>query len=512
VAGTPSYGSLTVNLAPAAAGGQWRLQGDTNWQSSGFTYSNLNSGNQIVEFKSVSGYDTPATRQVYVADSQVNTISATYLVDIPSGATIPSLLQFSDVSQPLAGQPPYPWCGQLLTDSGYGSGCVVKPRVVLTAAHVVFNDASLSFVTGVNWFFQRYQSPGTADDYEPPAQVPRGWYVFSGYATARTNDNSPGVSSPVSQNQDVAALYFMADAGRGGYSGYLVSNPNGTEWLQAGAQKTLIGYPVDGAAGLFPGRMYGTIPGTRNFAQVTNQVFSTTDILGYPGMSGGPLCVLYSNATYFPAGIFLGGSGGATIVRAIDGAVADLINRAEETAYTSDNNTGGGVILLTSSTGGLFATGNFQVMITPAAAITAGAGWRVTTDTNNPGTYYSDSNATYSLPAENYTLTFHAASGYVTPPNRPLAVVASQTGALVVTYTSTNIVPYALPIGMSNGVVQLSFSAPTGQRYAIERSTNLTAWVTLGTNTVGADGVLRVGDSNLTNNLQRAFYRARFAP
>ena len=64
-----------------------------------------------------------------------------------------------------------------------------------------------------------------------------------------------------------------------------------------------------------------------------------------PGMSGGPLCVQYTNDTYYPAAVYLGGSA-QTVVRAIDGAVADLVNRADVSANTGDNNTGGGVVLL----------------------------------------------------------------------------------------------------------------------------------------------------------------------
>jgi hypothetical protein len=364
----------------------------------------------------------------------------------------------------------------------------------------------LSYVTGVKWFFQRY-----AGQYEPPTQMPRGWYVFDSYSAARTNDNSPGVSSPASQNLDVAALYFLEDAGRGGYGGYLVSEPGVAEWLQVPGAKTLIGYPVEGVNETTRGQMYFTPAlSSIHFSLVTNRVFKTTDLFGYPGMSGGPLCVQYTNNAYFPAAVYLGGSGQG-IVRAIDGAVADLINKADSTANTGNDFVGGGVILLISGGGSLFAMGNFQITINPPQAVAAGAGWRVTQLTNKPTTYYSDSSATYSLPAApDYTLTFHAAHGYLTPANRSLGVVANQTAALTITYT--NIVPQALPATMSNGVARLAFSASIGQRYAIERSTNLTAWVTLNTNTIGTNGVLSVSDSNLTNHLQRAFYRARFVP
>ena len=160
--------------------------------------------------------------------NEENSSTVTYLVAEQLGATPPSVLQFTDATTPEFGLP-YVYNGQLLTDVGYGSGCVVQPRVVLTAGHMVFNDATLSFAQNAYWFFQEY-----AGTYNPPAQIPAGWYVFSGYAAARTNDNSPGVESPASQDQDVAALYFLGDAGRGGASGYLVSETNGTEWFAGG--------------------------------------------------------------------------------------------------------------------------------------------------------------------------------------------------------------------------------------------------------------------------------------
>ena len=89
------------------------------------------------------------------------------------------------------------------------SGVVVKPRVVLTAAHVLFDDRLLSYVTEARWFFRKQKG-----EYEPLPQTPRGWAKRDGYATARTNDIrsrglSPGESSPESRNEDVAAMYFV---------------------------------------------------------------------------------------------------------------------------------------------------------------------------------------------------------------------------------------------------------------------------------------------------------------
>src|SRR5262249_1765060 len=148
---------------------------------------------------------------------------------------------------------PYVFCGQLQSDVGYGSGCAVMERVVLTAAHVVFDDVALTPVPGVNWFFQRH-----AGVYEPPPKPARGWGMLSGYAAPRTNDASPGISSVASKNRDVAALYFLSTAAGGGFSGYLVSHTGAGEWLFNSSQQTLVGYPVEVVLEPTRGQMHAT--------------------------------------------------------------------------------------------------------------------------------------------------------------------------------------------------------------------------------------------------------------
>ena len=101
--------------------------------------------------------------------------------------------------------------------------------------------------------------------------------------------------------------------------------------------------------------MHSTTPADLNFTAVNDsagKVFVTTDIQSFPGNSGGPLCVL-TNGVYYPAAIYLGGVDEAR-VRAINGAVADLINRAEVSSFTGDNSTGGGVVILTAGSGSSF--------------------------------------------------------------------------------------------------------------------------------------------------------------
>jgi hypothetical protein len=158
---------------------------------------------------------------------------------------------------------PHGFNGQLESDVGYGSGVAVQWNVVLTAAHLVFNDQTLSYVSQVYWRFR--QETGM---FSPLLQAARAWHVLSGYAAQRTNDVLGGLgpdrSSPQSRNLDVAALYFEEPVAGGGYGGYLPCDTVPNSWLTSTSQKLLVGYPVDGSvlgdASIVPGVMYQVGP------------------------------------------------------------------------------------------------------------------------------------------------------------------------------------------------------------------------------------------------------------
>jgi hypothetical protein len=462
----------------------------------------LLSGQHIVEFKTIAGRETPSARAVTVVANQLTVVGVTYSLADGSTATTPSSLQFLDIIESPLDQfkLPYAFCGQVQSDAGYGSGVVVKEKVVLTAAHVVFNDATLSHVDQARWFFQRQ-----AGDYEPLPQSARGWYVFSGYAAQRAAENTPGQSSPVSQNQDVAALYFLNPAGRGGYTGYLVSDAGGTEWLQVSELKTLVGYPVEGIAQNNIGRMHATLPANVQFSRLldplVNRVFTTTSIRGYPGMSGGPVCVRYTNGRYYPAAVFLGGSG-QTVVRAIDGGVAELINRAETTANTGDNNTGGGVILWAAGNSTAFNPGLFRVNFSPTNIVAQGAAWRVK-DGADP-TWLSDNNLYYPLTPGAFNIEFRPVAGYGTPLGRAINVVANQTAVIDVYY---NLLTFSPPQFLANGNLRMTMSGTTGRIYQLQASTNLVNWTDIRSLT-NANGVLVFTNAPISGS-PKGFYRVR---
>jgi len=388
-------------------------------------------GSYTLEFTNTAGpWVSPGRRLVAVEANRLKEITAQYLVGDES-TVLP--VGFQNVTS-FGPNHPYTFCGQILSDAGWGSGWVAKERVVLTAAHVVYDDVQFSFqpVGDVKWFFQRQ-----VGSYEPPPKLPRGWCVFTSYSAQRSADDTPGgYSSLASQDLDVAALYFFQLAARqsapgapGGYGGYLVSRP-GQEWLFGANAKTLAGYPVEGkdATGnpVVPGRIYATNsqpPPT--FEVRSNGVYRTLGVQGLPGMSGGPLCVQFpANNFFFPAAIYLGGSS-ETLVRLIDDDVVNLINCAEAMADAGQDHVSGGPPRLNP---GETAPTNYYAFVTvyllPPEVTNHEAQYRFL----NPVTmkisdYYDEQTNLFIFPGNNPTaidrdgwdIEFTAIPGYIAP-------------------------------------------------------------------------------------------------
>lgn len=76
----PLPGSLIITLGPpaaVAAGGQWRVDGGS-WQPSGATAAGLAPGSHTVEYYGVSGWSAPLTETVNVANTQATQLTRTY--------------------------------------------------------------------------------------------------------------------------------------------------------------------------------------------------------------------------------------------------------------------------------------------------------------------------------------------------------------------------------------------------------------------------------------------------
>ncbi|MCX6872383.1 MAG: hypothetical protein NTW21_01025, partial [Verrucomicrobia bacterium] len=407
-------GGLLVMLKPEnlAAGSvatanraQWRLAGvgDTEWKDSGTTVSGLVPGNHLIECKDVPGRATPPPATATIVNGQTSVSTLTYFLEQEQVGTPPGVLTFASVSA--SEDRPYAYCGQIRSDAGSSSGFVVRPRVVATAGHVVFDDGALATASGLEWLFQRDR-----DGYEPQPQLPRGYYLMTGYAAQRALENSPGNATPQSQNLDAATLYFLADAGRGGFSGYLASDSSRNEFLLSPALKMLVGYPVTGIPTGDRDRMHATPAANLGFDQAFGRTYTTPDIHSVGGNSGGPLCVRFENGNFYPAAIYLGGTA-QTVVRAIDGEVVELIGFAEASGADGILSTGGSLIVDAPTPIGTPALGALQVRLEPAAARAAGAGWRLRAQ----APYRPSGSREDALDPNTYTVEFSTVDGFLSP-------------------------------------------------------------------------------------------------
>ena len=417
-----AIGALAVSIEPASvagadgdARGQWRIIGETAWRDSGTVAEGLPAGPYEMEFKPVVSRATPPPQTVNVAGAILYTITGTYLVEDATPGETPAPLSFA-ATQAV----PYGFAGQVHSSAGFASGTAVRSRVVLTVAHALFDDVTLSAVTDARWYHQKARG-----DFEPPPQVARGWYIFDGYASQRATDlgsgsGSVGISTPESQRFDVAAMWFLTPSARGSFSGFLRTDPD-NEWLLAARRRTLAGYPLEGVPEPVRGVLHASNPDTAvPMTKVNDVVYSTAAVKGFPGMSGGPLFVEKDGA-FFPAAIFLGGTA-QTLVRVIDTQVVDLINRGEVSGNGGDNNVGGGITVVSPGvTASPFAPTLIGCTFGPAGAVANGGGWRIAGEetfrasgarlTRNPGTY---------------RIEFKTVPGFAVPPSQVVNLVEGQ--------------------------------------------------------------------------------------
>jgi hypothetical protein len=499
-------------LEPGLFGG-WRLTTEPIAQTNGYHLSgavvtNLPGGSYQVEFAPApAGYVAPQSFTVQVPQYawQSNVYAATYLpVSEGGGLLQPAVLPWSDVTN---GSLPHLYNGQLATDAGLSSGVVVKERVVLTAAHALFNEATLDWTTETRWFFQKH-----AGDYVSAPQTPRGWYVSAGYAAQRSNDlasgGAVGISTPQSQQLDAAALYFVENyfsanlPGRGGYAGFLASEAGPyNEHLLGNANKFLAGYPLIPGQENQWGKLYASAPTNLVFESLNARVFRTAALRSFPGNSGGPLYVQWTNGHYYPAAIYLGGSA-QTRVRAIDGEVVDLINRAEASASAGGNHTGGGVITISPrNTSGGAALAYVLVELGPPEAVAAGGAWRVagrveewTAATNTP---------IYLTAGGEVRIEFRPATGWELPVEELVGVeLANAVVTVRPRYWLRPVVGYKVGEG-------LRLRGSAGVAYRIEYKDNLSTptWTTLTNITLPTTNALLIPGTQPSTSGQR-FFRA----
>jgi hypothetical protein len=213
-------------------------------------------------------------------------------------------------------------------------------------------------------------------------------------------------------------------------------------------------------------------------------VLQSGQFLSYPGNSGGPFCAAFrlpgeDIPIYLPAGVYLGSSGGRSLVRAIDSKVASLINRAASSAELGTNFNGFGGVILGESTsgGGLFVSPSLAVRFSG----TTEGGWRVKGDAG-----FIAGGVPQELGLGDFVLEFKPVVGRKTPADLPITLgLGQELYYLDVVYEGS--APPQLPQirvnpPADNGRIRFDLSGPTGTVVVIEASEDLVRWTPLATN------------------------------
>lgn len=459
---TSRVGDLKIELTGTALGG-WKFveEPDSAYRPSGTTLVGLNAGVYTVQLKPVDGLLTPGNMNVEVKVIAPQTYTAAYAPAPPANSvrTKPAVTATTDLN--------YKYVGEISRGDGeLGTGFVVNEHVVLTAGHVLLDSRTLGPAKRVRWHFQRQRGV-----YEPRPQIPRGWNLYAGYAAQRTNDGVHFPSTPLSQNLDAAAMFFTEPAGRGGYSGYLASTNSPNEWLSGTEDKVITGYPIDGIPSLDQGKIHETpqrrVRLTKVAGLTEGHLYSSSELLSYPGNSGGPLSVLYSGK-FYPAAIFVASDADRIYLRALDHKIVQMINSAELSGRYGTNATGGGVPKPPAPHEEVpDEIGSIQVTVVPTEAIDAGAGWRVVN--GNPD-YVTTSPKLMDVLTFGYELEFKEANGFATPAKIVVQGVAGTTNDLVVRYKRTQTLSFPAIANQTLGVgpLRLGATASSGLPTAYE--------------------------------------------
>ncbi len=217
-----------------------------------------------------------------------------------------------------------------------GSGVAISQKVVLSAAHVFFNEEILDwYLTPFQWNVRHSPSNQSFDISA------RSYRHFSDYAEATRRfddvplDPSQGNSHEMF-NLDAFCLIFFEDVAFGGWAGW------GSNRITDDALKMIVGYPNLGYSSSDPRRqtMHSTsLSGSpaefifQNYDDrlgFTRRLYLTDDLSSGPGNSGGPVFALINFSTgidWGVVGVFVGGNEGEdALAVGIDQAVEDLIN------------------------------------------------------------------------------------------------------------------------------------------------------------------------------------------
>ena len=166
---TQQTGSLKVTLFPSdavSAGAQWNLDGNS-WQNSGVTLNNISLGSHTVNFKDISGWNTPSNKTVTIYNNQTSNETGNYIIIKPS---VPTLVYPSEYSVGIPKDTVFYWRAanyaisyglQISTDSAFTESKIAFDTVGII--DTMQNVTALEYNTHYYWRVNSTNSGGTSE-------------------------------------------------------------------------------------------------------------------------------------------------------------------------------------------------------------------------------------------------------------------------------------------------------------------------------------------------------------
>ncbi|MEI6078173.1 MAG: hypothetical protein WCS94_21510, partial [Verrucomicrobiota bacterium] len=435
-----ALGAVQVNLNPpgaVSAGAQWQLDGG-GWQNSGFMVTNVALGSHTISFLAAPGWITPSNQTVTVVSGQTTTVAANYIVLGSLQVTINPVGAVNGGAQ---------W--QLDGGAFQTSGTVLSN--LTSGAHTLAYSPVAGYITPTNQILNI--NPGDTTNITTA-------YVALG-----------SVSVAISPSSAVnAGAQWSLDGGSWLNSGILVSNVAlGTHTISFLPTTGFI-TPSNSSVTVNSGQTTNVSAAYIALGNVQVSISPTNAVTGGAqwALDGGAWQasgMVLSNLTlgthtisYFPLTSWLTPSNQAVIV-----ASAQTTNIA--TAYT--------------------ALGSVQVFITPIGAASAGAAWRV--DSNS---WQTSGSVVTNLVAGIHTVAFTNLVGWTAPTNQTVTVALSQTTV------STGM--YIQQSGNLQVVLSPAGAVSEGAQWQVDSGAWQASGVTLTNVTVGSHTVAFAGISGWT--------------
>ncbi len=422
----------TVSFPETSQGFSWRLSGDSVWRNVTDDGDSLFEdveftlpvGNLRIEFKPVAGFTTPLSRSVSISASEplhldwaeylrINSFDPAKTFDIANDTTAA----------------PYQYVGMIRSPLGRGTGTVVAERVVLTAAHLLFDANGLQWAD-TQWFSRQKQS-----ERQAPPITPRGALYQTSYAKLIAPDSVEGTIADLPedpQQVDFAVLYFSAETTWDQGSANFLQSTSGKNWLTGGENKHAIGYPQRSQQFENRGKIFSKQFSTP-LSSLGTGLYETTEVFGDGGASGSALFVQPAGTgNFYPAAILLAGQGRA-VYRVIDESITRMIKDGEDAATGNDDVLDSNSTLLTFDGLGALTTVGVQVF---PSGIRTKSRWTITPAKGTTSANMLHTNqVAFDEKWTNFTISFTAISGYKTPP--PLKVLNG-----VVVRSTANVYPF----------------------------------------------------------------------